>query len=775
MSTQATYRSRFFVLRTPLLAFDELLAWSEGLSAARAVSGTDAVLQEAMAADVRLLHGRLRSWLLRPEVQEALFVAAPSLLPSIEAWLEAPDSPHGHKVERPLVRYLSRMTSRAMPFGIFSGISVGTVGAGTRLRMAPREEARRHVRLDADYLQKLSDTLSQRLGLHETALFRPNSSLYTCADMVRYALGRRHSDTGLRTFEMMGLPSSEYLQVVLLRASQGLGATLAQLASALRLASPEVTDEEALQFVTSLVSHQLLVSDVEPPHTGLDGLDSLLARLARESASAEPVRARLRRVRELKHEVAHAPLGAAPYEKLIGALEELLPESRDLSSYCFQVDMSKPLRESTLSQQVCDDVLQGVHILQSLRMTGADALDEFRRRFVERYQDREVPLVEALDEEGGLDIERLPMATDAFPLVWGAASAPPIASVSPTGGPVERWLSDKLTRALAQRARELSIDPAEVAQLHHQLEGSSRPLPDGFAAVAVLAAVSPQAVEDERYRVYLSNAGGPSGVELLGRFGPLDEHLLRMGKEHLRAEEALRPEVVFAEVVYAPATRDSRFVHRPMLRDYEIPYVGCSGAPPEQQLPITDLCLSVVSQRLVLRSERLDREVVPRFTTVQESRWLNGMARFLLALQVQGVAHRLVWNWGALEAAPFLPRVVCGRVVLSLERWRIEPQVQRALMAVHGSERFRAAQRLRHELGLPRYVAQPLGGLVVDLDNVLSVDSYVGLLKGEQPVFLMELFPAPEEMAVQALEGRYAHEFVIPFLRDSETASHDSR
>ncbi|MDC0708255.1 lantibiotic dehydratase [Stigmatella sp. ncwal1] len=765
MSTQASYRSRFFVLRTPLLAFDELLAWNEGLSASQAESGSDAVLQEAMASDVRLLRGRLRGWLLRPEVREALFVAAPSLLPGIEAWLEDPDSPHGHKVERPLVRYLSRMTSRATPFGIFSGISVGTVGTRTRLRMAPREEARRHVRLDADYLQKLSDALSERLGLHETALFRPNSSLYTCAGMVRYALGRRHSDTGLRTFELMGLPSSEYLQAVLHRAAQGQGATLALLASCLRQAAPEVTDEESLQFVTSLVSHQLLVSDVEPPHTGLDGLDALLERLAREPTPAEPVRARLRQVRELQHEVSQSPLGAARYEKLIGALEQLLPKSRDLASYCFQVDLSKPLRESTLSQQVCDDVLQGVHILQSLSWAEADRRDEFRRRFVERYQDREVPLVEALDEESGLGFSRLSeTSAEALPVLQGIFHEQASSGDSNSFGPVERWLLRRLARALAERTREISIDPAEVEQIHQQLKGKQHPLPDSLSSFVMVAAASPQALEEGRYRVHLTGVSGPPGMRLLGRFCYMDEKLQQLVDEDVRAEEALRPEAVFAEVVHVPGTHDGNFSHRPVLRDYEIPYVGRSGAPPEQQLPITDLRLSVVGGRLVLRSERLGREVVPRVTTAQNFAHMQGPARFLFALQGIGQAERLEWRWGALEAAPFLPRVVCGRIVLSLARWRLEPQVQRALMAAHGPERFRAVQRLRRELDLPRHVV--LTGLVVDLDNVLSVGSFVGLLKGEQPVSLLELFPAPEEMAVQGPEGCYAHEFVIPFVRE---------
>src|SRR5215510_11424640 len=63
--------SGFFVLRTPLLPFDELEAWSSGLEAP-AVSRDAAALEQALAADRERLRGRLRTLVLRSEVLDAL-------------------------------------------------------------------------------------------------------------------------------------------------------------------------------------------------------------------------------------------------------------------------------------------------------------------------------------------------------------------------------------------------------------------------------------------------------------------------------------------------------------------------------------------------------------------------------------------------------------------------------------------------------------------------------------------------------------------------------
>ena len=49
---------------------------------------------------------------------------------------------------------------------------------------------------------------------------------------------------------------------------------------------------------------------------------------------------------------------------------------------------------------------------------------------------------------------------------------------------------------------------------------------------------------------------------------------------------------------------------RPILRQYEIPYLATSRMPPEKQIPVSDLMVSVQGGRIVLRSNRLGREVL---------------------------------------------------------------------------------------------------------------------------------------------------------------------
>src|SRR5436190_13043556 len=145
----------FFVLRTPLLPYDELLDWAEGLEAPRAL-GDLAELERALAADRARLRERLRAAVERPEVRDALFIASPDLDANLERWLADPDGERGRRAELALVRYFERMASRPTPFGLLAGCAVGTVADRTCLLLGGRSDYRRHTRLDMHFLYGLA-------------------------------------------------------------------------------------------------------------------------------------------------------------------------------------------------------------------------------------------------------------------------------------------------------------------------------------------------------------------------------------------------------------------------------------------------------------------------------------------------------------------------------------------------------------------------------------------------------------------------------------------
>ncbi|TMQ18202.1 MAG: Lanthionine biosynthesis protein LanB [Deltaproteobacteria bacterium] len=735
-----------FVLRTPLLPRDLLECWGDGLSAPAAI-GDPERLALAIENDRKLVRGRLVELVVRPEVREAIFVASPGLEASIDAWLADPMGEAGQKTERSLVRYVSRMAMRPTPFGLFAGSTVGALGEETHLELAARDRYRRYSRLDGDYLSSLTDKLLADRAVRWRLPFHPNSSLCRVAGRLRYAM-RREGES--RTYSLVSLEPSDYLVATLERARSG--ALPDDLAAALCHADPEVTRDEADAFIDELIDSQVLVSDLAPVVTGPEAVDDIIAQLEAigDVEAARAAAAALRAIRatlgELDHGVGNAP---ARYRAAAESLAAL-PAKAEIHRL-FQVNLVPAAARVELGRDVLDEIARAIAILGRLaRPRGPDELSRFRDTFVDRYETRELPLAEVLDEESGIGFaaSQAPSAA-ASPLLEGLAfPGAPADETTPWSGRTT-WMARRIARAAAAGEAATPVAP-----------------PDAFQAMLVLART-----RDGELRIQLGSLGGPPGATLLGRFCHSDPAMHEVVTASVAAEEALRADVVFAEVVHLADGRLANISARPVLLGHEIVYLGRSGAPPDHQIPITDLMVSVRDERVVLRSRSLDREVVPRLTNAHN--FVNGALgtyRFLASLQSQDL-RPLGFSIGPLANLPYVPRIRIGRIVLREASWTLRKADLEPVTGATGAARLRALQRLRDAARLPRWICVEDGDnvLPVDLDNALSVDSFAHLVKPRQSVALSELWPASDELSVRGPDGRYASEIVVPFVRAPAT------
>jgi thiopeptide-type bacteriocin biosynthesis protein len=735
-----------FVVRSPLLPYATLDGLDPGRAALAAYAdGGD--LDAAVDADLAALAETLRALLDDPVVREAIFLASPSLDERIDGWLAGED---GAPV-RPVLSYVTRMAGRPTPFGLFAGCAVGRIGATTSLVLPGRDEARRHTRLDFGFLAKVVTALQADPAAQPFLTLVPNTSLYRAGGRLRMAEARV-DERGVR-YHRVTFEEDEALAATLDRARGG--ARLGDLAAA--LADDEVTVEEAEEYVRELVGAQLLVSDLGPVVTG-DEPVAVAALLAHERTA--PVGAALVVAgRELRALDDGGP-GAdrARYRALAETLCVADPDLR--LDRLFQVDLAKPGPDLALGEDVVTELYRAVDVLHGLtRSQPGDELGRFREAFAARYEQREVPLAEALDEEVGVGYgPPAALAAEGAPLLAGLVPAR-TAAPGPAWTAADAYLLRLLARALSDGATEVELTAADLAALAGD---DPPPLPDALCVSAVVAG------EGDGVRVVVEGAAGPSGARLLGRFCHLDPDLEALVRRHLAEEEKARPDVVLAEVVHLPEGRVGNILARPVLRPYEIPFLAAPGVGPDGRLPLDDLLVSVAGGRVVLRSRRLGREVVPRITNAHNTTTgALAVYRFLGALQYQGVAGWLGWSWGSLQSAPFLPRVTYGRLVLARAQWFVSGGDLKPLVAARtAAQRFRAVQDVRAAARLPRRVVVSVGDndLPVDLDTVGGCELFAHEAR-RGALRLVEAYPGPDDLPLATPEGRFAHEVVLPIAR----------
>jgi len=753
--------SGFFAMRTPLLPLAEWLAWGEGLESA-SLSGDEERFIQAYKSDVARLRERLLKTVTQPEIYDALFVASPNLNERFSSWANEPDSERGRKLENVLVRYFARMCGRPTPFGLFSGCSVGTVGDETRLVLEGKEKYKRHTRLDMDYLFALVNELRQNQEIWDELTFRPNSSLYRAAGRVRYVEARVKENK--RSYHLVAVEDSDYLQDTLERSQQG--ARINELAE--QLTDAEISYAQARNYIHQLIENQILVPDLHLFVTGEEAIHPLIEELKKISAT-KAISEILTQTRDDIDTIDSEGLGIAleRYQSIAASLESL-PVKVSLAKL-FQVDLVKPAPEAVLGQKVIREIKNGIEIFHRIFSSSSQALSRFREDFTKRYESREVPLVEALDEEIGIGFGS---GSENTPLLKDVAVFSPSKN-SGEYSPRQDFLLQKLCHALQSGSNEIALTKEDIEKLSAKSPPS---LPDGIETMVTLVATSTESLNKGDFKIIWNGASGPCGARMLGRFCHADEKLRTHVENHLRAEEARYPDAIFAEVVHQPEGRIGNVLARPVLREYEIAFLGDSGAANDKQILVTDLMVSVEGGRVRLRSKSLNKEVIPRMTNAHNYSWGSlGIYRFLCSLQDQNVAIGLGWSWDALSNAPFLPRMTFGKLILSLACWNIAKDDLKKLGEKKDAERFRAVQEWRKELRLPRYVLlkDSDNTLPIDLCNPLCVDSFITLVRERGGVTLTEHLPNPDEICVFSPEGAFAHELIVPFIK-SVTHKEDS-
>lgn len=732
----------FFVLRSPGLPQAALFQRCARINTSPSGTG-----------DPEATRQRVRDLVQDAVVREALALASPDLAARIDAWLEGSlASAAAQNVERALLKYLSRMSSRSTPFGLFAGVSMGRWDAASRLSLGAWRASRKAVRLDWGVLEELVDRLEREPQIRATRIYRPNDSAYARGGWYRYMERRRQAGAQARTYHLEAVEATPHLDWVLRQSRQG--AAFGDLCSGLA-AQAGVEPSEARGFLEQVIDSQLLCGDLAPPLTHADPLDGVITSLRSHPHTASRAETLADLDRALKA-VQGAPLGTRPegYLELLPPLAALglPPDTQNV----LQVDLFRPGKELALSAGVRRALEDGAETLRRLTPASPEGpLDRFRAAFVERHEARWMPLLEVLDEESGIGFDG--GTPRESPLLDGLAFA---------GLPDQRQLTERDRALLArlskwQGAPVWELDEPDIAALSHP---QPRPFPHSFAALVVLAADSAAALDGGDFRFWMEHHSGPTAARWLGRFASGDAALRDSLRRHLMKEEAVRPEALFAEVVHVPEGRMGNVLARPPLREYDIPFLAAAGVAPDKTLRPTDLQVTVRGGRIHLASASLGREVVPRLSSAHNFAHGPAVYRFLAHLQDQD-GRPGGWSWGALEELPFLPRVALGRQVLCKARWRIEKGELAQASPASGRDAWGAFQRLREQRSLPRFVMLADGdnSLLVDLDQAPWVEALHHLVSGRPSFTLTECFPDPGQALVTGPEGSFAHELVIPF------------
>ncbi|MFE6282169.1 lantibiotic dehydratase [Streptomyces sp. NPDC057877] len=787
--------------------------WVEGRGALERLRSAGGGLLDGELARNR---AALRALLGEERLRGGLLLASPTLAGRLEPYLrldagERPDK-RLRKVERSVLSYLYRTVCKTSPFSTFTGVALGTFTDGDDPSVRVRAAWRGRVRLNVVVLARFAEQILASPGPRADLPVRLASGWESDEQRVRYV--RRWvtpgDDDAAVTFDAVRD------RLFYLRRSGTLDRLIALLGEREDLRYRELVDwlcaeygaDAALgeSYVAALLQLGMirvpcLDTDVHSPdplrsfQDALRGLgrgwaDALAADLGAAAALVEAFtdadtagRARLlRRLREC--------LGEA--RRRLGADEAALPQTL--------------LYEDA---DAGDDVVCGVdavtggdggalrsveRVLPAFDLTAPQRLT-FKGFFLARYG------------RGGRCDDLLGLVHDFHEdffdqyLSFTAKRVPFDARGEYVAE--ENWLGlgeiralDRGRRAFIGRMRELwerhtgegdlLLEDEHLTEVANELGGLRAPFTPQSHHLQVAAE------NGERLLVLNRSYGGLSFP--FSRFthvwdgaGPGVSGALRE-----QAAEFTPPGAVLAELTGGPVTSNLNLHGR--LTDYQIVCPGETSTVPEEcRIGLDDLRLEhdEAEDRLVLRSGRLGREVIPVYLGYLVPLALPEIPRTLLLLSPTSMAPLDVWagvpHGPERQGVTRRPRVRHGNLVLARRGWfTTAGSLPRSTPGTPGEEAFLAWRRWRRLHGLPARVFAtvsrgPRGGAgakpqYVDFDSPLSLTAFEALVTSpDDRVELRETLPAEDGLHVVSERGSHVAElsvetFTTPTRRPQESA-----
>lgn len=665
----------------------------------------------------------------KKENREALFLGSPNIYKALTLW----ETGEGFQTDEELktlkgslYKYASRLSNRSTPFGMFAAVAAVDLNSETNLNIAESTFGR-FTKFDMYFLGSFLPVIVKNDAIREVLTYHSNNSIYTVFDKYRYV--EYYFKDNVRFHKISEVEISDYLELIYEKAKNGV--LLSELAEL--LVSDEITRKDANEFIDTLIKSQFIVSELEFTITGEDYFEKLLRIFSEERFNFYEAEVIKELITNLKTKINSLDTNNFNDPDQYTQIHELVNEELenvDISKL-FQVDSFRKIENGSISFKTVKNLRPALSVLNKLQSGSENAhLKEFRKKFQERYEEYEQPLVSVLDPDIGIGYGKVsgaksPLVEDLL-INMGNSDVNQISMDSK-----KTFLFKKLLNAAKKNLQSVELTDEEI----NQFEENESLYPDTFSAFVNVFH------ENGVEKINLKVASGPSANGLIGRFSHLDTKILDLCNEVTTIENQLNPDKIIAEIVHLPQARTGNILYRNFQREYEIPYLGNASVDKENQITIEDLYVSVKGNKIILRSKRLNKEIIPRLSNAHNFA-SNALPiyHFLCDIQNQN-SFGFGFSWGALQNEfDFLPRVTYKDAVLSRAAWNINKTEIENILSASESKRLEVIRNFKEERNIPDliYVSQGDNEVLINFNKELSCNVFYFMLKGENFIQLKE-------------------------------------
>jgi hypothetical protein len=692
-----------------------------------------------------------------PIIKEAIFLASPVLFRELKKWEtgEILDEKSIKKIRISFLKYLSRLSSRPTPFGLFAGTSLGKI-EGIDAKIIINLKHSRNTRLDMNVTGLVIESIEKNIEIKNKLIYFQNTSIYDFCNKLRY-VECSYKDGNIK-HQIVEIENSEYIIKILNSVKNG--ANVIEIANS--IISLDISLMEAVEFVYELIDSQILVSELQQTVSGEEDINHIIWVLNKINVPNFFIN----KIYEIREKLLIIDYKIGNEIELYREIIDII-KSIDISfdeKYLFKADLNLQTKENYLNIDIVEQLQDCLVILNKISASNKNPnLEEFKKAFLERYEYQDMPLSLVLDEEIGLGYPIRQAGDDFNPLIDNLDFSIGKKEVNDVmSSDFHSLLLKKMIIAVNKESFLIEILESDLA--NYPLEWGD--LPDTFSAITQIV------YENGHKKMTLDYLVGSSAVIPLARFCYNDSAINNFANEICAFEKEFNQDKIIAEIVHLPVRRAGNILMRPSFRDYEIPYLSNSLKKSNYKIILDDILISIQNDEIILKSRKDGKEIIPKLSTSHDySTSTLPVYRFLCDMQLSNKRFPLWFDWGFLyNEFNFFPRLVYKDIVLSTAKWKFSFDEIKKNIDISNPLRVRDSFDVwfkKKKIPQFFYIVEGDNKLLINSHNLTSLEMFLSQIRNKSLNVIEELIFGDDSICKDEKNESYINEFIFSFYRKS--------
>lgn len=705
----------------------------------------------------------IRSLCQNPVFRECILISSRTLYNTLIDFSEGKDIKKIDYFLQSIYKYLTRISTRPTPFGLFSGVDFGNYSNDKTSLKYSYKKYKKYIRPDIEWLVKLVKHIEDIEYMNLS--YRKNDSLLIKGERAFLLYSTEKN-------EDINENSKDYnIEEISIKLTSSLELIL-------RLTQNPISYKELLQklidnygseyretiesYLKNLIKNEYLISNLMPPLTVEDQLDYIINEIDTLN-NISYLKNQLVEIKNLLRVYMETDLGQGEdvYKKLCSKMKNIVSCKSIL-----QVDMKLNLKEKIINNKIIDEINDLINMILTISTPFKDRDSYFKRYkqlFIERYgEDREVSLLEMLDNDRGI----------GSPIGYKYPKTNRVEQVilsNQINRDLNTYFEDKYIDAIKNN-KSIVIKDKEIKKLK-LLEYSYDEAPNSLELNLIVKS-SCKENREGKFKYYIGpNLGSNYAGKSFGRFSYMmqDEKVCfsDVAKNELNIHSSNN--YITCELVYLPSkvriSNVSRNIHS---SDYEIALCTNSSKDDKHRISLDDIFIGIENNKFYAKSKSLNKKLIITINNMLNIDFAPNAIKFLSDINQDGKRFWYEFPWNNIfNNSIYIPKIEYKNFTISPDIWKFNKQILGVDKKTSFDKFKNIIEKHFEKYDIPKYVYLTEGDnrTLLNTKDLRSLEILQHEINNKDEVILNSCEDEEFNIVKDNEEKEYVCELVVPLLK----------